>query len=601
MKRNRWVIAILLACAVTVVCKSLPAVELERSAGLLLGLYVVSICMLLARGPALIMILGIAIVVGALEWISETKTALTQAPLTALDFRVFLASPRGLWIALEWPPWTMWPAALAFVGLFASLAAAAVRLTPSVGPWRSARNGATITCLALSLGNFMYLADSVGRVLADRAVYIDDLWDPVALAGYSRSVGIVPFLLFSHHIESKNTGPYYSTQLLVSPPSNAEVAEVSRLYVTPSAASPHLPPNIVVLFAESTFNPDTAFRLTRQIESPLFTQQPDTAVLSGLHVNAIGGGSWISEFETIVGVDSRLFGYAGYYTHSTLSPFVRKSLATYLAEKGYDTAAYYPWEGTFYNARQAYGNYGFQRFFDGTELGLLDTGFSDRAIAATTLQKSRSEQREPFFSYVVLAENHGPHHCRNFAGPEDFVTSFLATQDFDMNCELNEYVRRLQSTWDAFETWDEYLLGIEHATGRPYVLLMFGDHQPHTFTSTGHWNFDFTPERTEVSLRETFLHVRTSLRDVVRCCNVEPPPATMIPTLLSAYVASSVDELYLPENFYFYDKCGSEIMGRDVSSGVYDVSTVSPSVDQRSGCREAFAGGLARLRDEGIF
>ena len=371
--------------------------------------------------------------------------------------------------------------------------------------------------------------------------------------------------------------------------------------MTIGAPRPPQSPNIVVLFGESTFNPNRAFRLTRQITSSLFTHQPDTEVLSGLYVNAIGGGSWIEEFESIVGVDSRLFGYAGYYTHSTLAPFVRKSLVTYLVDKGYDTAAYYPWAGSFYNARRAYGNYGFQRFFDDRELGLVDSQSSDRTIAATALERSRSVQGAPFFSYVVLAENHGPHPCLNFAGPKDFVTSFASTQDFEMNCQLNEYVRRLESTWDAFEMWNEYLRKVELSTGRPYVLLIFGDHQPHTFTSTDNWDFDFSAERTKIGPRETFLHLRTSLKNVVRCCDEEPPPATLLPSLLSAYVASGVDDLYMPANFYLYRRCGSDMMGRAVSAGVYDVSSAPPSQYRIRGCKEAFARGLARIREEGIF
>ncbi len=140
-------------------------------------------------------------------------------------------------------------------------------------------------------------------------------------------------------------------------------------------------PNIVVVFAESTFNPDWAFTLARPVQSALFSRQRDTQALSGLYVNTIGGGSWITEFESIVGVDSRLFGYSGYYTHSTLSPFVRRSIATYLRDKGYETSAYYSWAGEFYNARRAYANYGFDRFFDVGELGLHEFEGSDLDIA----------------------------------------------------------------------------------------------------------------------------------------------------------------------------------------------------------------------------
>ena len=206
MKQLRWGVAFVFVVALTVIWKILPATELEASAGLLLGLYVVSFCMLLPRRLALMMLVGIAIVVGALEWINGAKIAFTQAPLTALDFRIALASPRGLWIALKWPPWTMWPLALSMVGLLASLAAAAVRLMPSPATWGNARNGTRLACIALALGNFMYLTDSLGRSLADRAVYSDDLWQATSLADYSHSIGIVPFLFFWYYVDQTTPG-----------------------------------------------------------------------------------------------------------------------------------------------------------------------------------------------------------------------------------------------------------------------------------------------------------------------------------------------------------------------------------------------------------
>lgn len=55
---------------------------------------------------------------------------------------------------------------------------------------------------------------------------------------------------------------------------------------------------------------------------------------------------------------------------------MRRSFVTCLRDKGYDTDAYYSWPGHFYNARRAYRNYGFDRFFDVEELGLERSGSS---------------------------------------------------------------------------------------------------------------------------------------------------------------------------------------------------------------------------------
>jgi hypothetical protein len=38
----------------------------------------------------------------------------------------------------------------------------------------------------------------------------------------------------------------------------------------------------------------------------------------------------------------------------------------------------------------------------------------------------------------------------------------------------------------------------------------------------------------------------------------EPPPATLLPTLVSAFVGASEDDLYVPLNFLAFSACGSD-------------------------------------------
>jgi hypothetical protein len=46
---------------------------------------------------------------------------------------------------------------------------------------------------------------------------------------------------------------------------------------------------------------------------------------------------------------------------------------------------------------------------------------------------------------------------------------------------------------------------------------------------------------------------------VVRTRFTKPPPASLLPTLVSAFVAASYDDLYLPINFLAFASCGSDI------------------------------------------
>jgi hypothetical protein len=571
---------------------------IERWAQWLLAASVAPLVLAVPRWLGLIVASSGTAAVFLLTAINDTKIALTQSPLTALDFKIAMLNPSGLWTALNWPQWTLHATltAIALAGIIVVLLSARRwrqqdrRQSPG-GRGRLLRGAVLLAVPALT-------AAALGPTLADRAATDPALWEPDKLAAYSQSIGVVPFLLLSYELETKNTGLYFDDSGDADPPNAVELALSSSRYVAPAQSRlPTMSPNIVVLFAESTFNPDWAFELSTPVDSPLFEPQDDTQVVSPLHVNAVGGGSWIEEFESLVGVDSRLFGYSGYYTHSTLSPFVRKSFVTYLNDKGYDTAAYYPWSGAFYNARRAFANYGFRRFYDGADLALTDTD-SDVAIANAALRSARSVEGGPFFAFVGLAENHGPHPCRHFKRPEDFGPRFVATHDFRMTCTLNEYARRLQSTWAAFQEWSAYLRELEKSTGRPYVLAIFGDHQPYTFTPGAADNY--ASVRTAASLRQTFLHLRSSMRGIVSCCRI-PPPVTLLPSLLSAFTASSAEELYLPESFYFYQHCGSDLLGGSLSLGVYDSDQRSTSAAPTTTCRTALARGLVSLRAYGVF
>ena len=183
-----------------------------------------------------------------------------------------------------------------------------------------------------------------------------------------------------------------------------------------SSSSKALLPNIVFFHAESTFDPDLAFKLSARVELPLWSKQSETRALGPLRVNVIGGGSWVTEFEVVTGVDSRIFGYQGFYTHFDIAPKVKNSFAEYLARKGYQTAAFYPVEGSFYNAEKAFKSYGFREFIDGRALGLPEDWGSliDRDIIKAVIEHGAFKSSGPFFYFIGTSENHGPHPCHSF-------------------------------------------------------------------------------------------------------------------------------------------------------------------------------------------
>jgi hypothetical protein len=603
-----------LTAALTAGWRLLSPDGLEAHAGTLLGLFLVAVCLPLSWRTGMVLIGGVGAFHVALAQVNTAKVVITQAPLTVLDLEIALANPRGLWLALGWPLWTRFLLVIGLplvVGVWAVLIGRSVLRDGRLRPGAPGR-GRTLGSVALAVAGLGAFAVALPGALALHANEHDDLWEASALGAYSQRVGPFPFLLYSYRLQRSNTGPFYA-EAGASPPSGKAVHDAAARMVD-RIGPPRRLPNIVVVFAESTFNPNWAFTLARPAPSALFNRQGDTHTLSGLYVNTVGGGSWITEFESIVGLDSRLFGYSGYYTHSTLSPFVRRSLATYLRAKGYDTAAYYSWAGDFYNARRAYANYGFDRFFDVGELGLQEFEGSDLDIATSAIARMRTTVRRPSFGYVVLYENHAPHRCEHFEDTSQFSATFAEPVGFTQNCELNEYLRRMASTARAIEAIHGYLKAEERATGRPYVLVLFGDHQPHTFTGTKSpplSNFDYVSQRTPASTRETFLHIRSSAPSPLRCCGPEAPPAFLLPTLISAYAASGVDDLYLPQNLEVFQRCGSEVLagvqtpvGEPLPAVVVDTRAGGPSrsgPDRHPGCREAYRQWLASIQAAGVF
>jgi phosphoglycerol transferase MdoB-like AlkP superfamily enzyme len=411
-----------------------------------------------------------------------------------------------------------------------------------------------------------------------------DVWFPWNQVVLSRKLGLVEYVAFSFFAANERT----NISLEHGPgPTIGELRLVAAEFVNGSVhPSKTLLPNIVFFHAESTFNPTLAFRLSTRIELPLWSKQSETRALSPLRVNVIGGGSWVTEFEVITGVDSRIFGYQGFYTNYYIAPKIKNSFVQYLVRKGYNTAAFYPIEGSFYNAEKAFKSYGFKKFIDGRALRLPEDWASliDREIIEAVVEHGAFEGSEPFFYFISTSENHGPHPCRSFKSEQQFLTKFAAPVSFEKNCQLNEYLRRAISTSDAFELVLKRLKQIERQTGRPFVLLVYGDHQPWSFVQ-GDWDWvknagvgfsdgiysiaggtaadrgskNFSGIGTNADGYQTFFHLLASENTVVRSRFTKPPPASLLPTLVSAFVATSYDDLYQPINFLAFASCGSDI------------------------------------------
>ena len=157
---------------------------------------------------------------------------------------------------------------------------------------------------------------------------------------------------------------------------------------------------------------------------------------------------------------------------------------------------------------------------------------------------------------------------------------------------------RLKSTETALASLLDYLRGLGRQDGRPFLLLVFGDHQPYTFTGTEtEWQqIDFDPYRTAVPKNVTFFHLFSSAPGRLKCC-LQEIPSTLVPTLISAYTASGPDDVYLGINLWLYDRCGTDAMASGTLSGLFRERQASARPESRSAaCRQAYASALTAFR-----
>jgi phosphoglycerol transferase MdoB-like AlkP superfamily enzyme len=536
--------------------------------GYMLPIFLLSICLLLPRTHALATSLIFLAALGLLTVANSLKIAVTQLPLTTMDFYVFWSGPEGVVDVLGLPGWSSSVARPVVVVVLVAFAVLVADGLIRVRLLRPRGSFTVIIALAVSALAGLFTHNYLQRV-STLVLREGSVWEPNRAADLSRQMGVLGFLAYSYYVASGDPGDYFSSRKGAPAPSEEAILSAAASFVRPVDDPDKLLPNIVVLFAESTFNPFYSFEIETKESFPLFESTADTQGRGPLHVNTVGGGSWISEFESIVGVDARLFGYAGFYPHSALAPYIRKSLPMYLKEYGYVSSAYYAPLGSFFNARKAFLAYGFDYFYDGKDLDLPEWDAKDARIVSAVLSHAAAEPSHyPFFKYIGLVENHGAHDCIDFTTRDQFHAVFVKTDDFSLNCTLNQYLAIARSTETGFIEVVNYLKALEQQTGRPWVVLIFGDHQPHAMSMSGTTKTPFMQLIARGDERITSWHLASSLRGVVTCCGDAAPPLTMMPSLISGFVASDVAHVYLPTAFYAFQQCGSNLMGNHRSSGL---------------------------------
>lgn len=191
-----------------------------------------------------------------------------------------------------------------------------------------------------------------------------------------------------------------------------------------------------------------------------------------IHSPTTGGMTVLAEFEMNTGLPVGLLrqGVVPYYYLSEQVP----GLAQSAKQSGYKTLFAHPYVEKFWGRAKAIPALGYEeRWFDSHFTTLEHKGLyiSDDALIDHLLKRSEQDN-QPLFAYAVTMQGHGP-----------FDGDRYQAQQLDKACpDQSAAERQLLNTYytgvvDAMASLERLLKTLDQS-GKRYLVLAFGDHQP---------------------------------------------------------------------------------------------------------------------------
>ncbi|HHQ4651876.1 TPA: LTA synthase family protein [Aeromonas hydrophila] len=191
-----------------------------------------------------------------------------------------------------------------------------------------------------------------------------------------------------------------------------------------------------------------------------------------IHSPTTGGMTVLAEFEMNTGLPVGLLkqGVVPYYYLSEQVP----GLAQSAKQSGYQTLFAHPYVEKFWGRAKAIPALGYEeRWFDTRFTTLEHKGLyiSDDALIDHLLKRSEQDE-QPLFAYAVTMQGHGP-----------FDGDRYQAQQLDKACpDQSDADRQLLNTYytgvvDAMASLEHLLTSLDRS-GKRYLVVAFGDHQP---------------------------------------------------------------------------------------------------------------------------
>jgi phosphoglycerol transferase MdoB-like AlkP superfamily enzyme len=233
-------------------------------------------------------------------------------------------------------------------------------------------------------------------------------------------------------------------------------------------------PNVIVLMSEAFWDPTLLPSVTYS-EDPLrffhslHAQQSQNYQISP----AFAGATANVEFEALTGFSNAFLPYGSIPYQQYINRPV-PSLASLFSSMGYETTAIHTYHGWFWRRNRVYEHFGFDKFLDIKEFSKDQTKgmyISDDALTERIVTEL-AEAKKPKFIFAVSMQNHSPYAAGRYADNTIKVSGpQLGPAQRDT---LETYAQGIRDADRAFET----LVNAVEASGKPTLILFFGDHLP---------------------------------------------------------------------------------------------------------------------------
>ncbi|MEQ4671150.1 LTA synthase family protein [Providencia manganoxydans] len=256
-------------------------------------------------------------------------------------------------------------------------------------------------------------------------------------------------------------------------------------YFLEQAASVTLPnsditekPDILLLLQESTVNPNI-YKLPEGTELPdlfMFQQDNQLTAHSAMRVQTFGGGTWLSEFAALTGLNSDDFGSQKSGVFYFIVDHLNNSLFKEMKANGYYTVVLTPFNRGAYHSGHAYQMLGVDRIIQPQELGhpgkLQDNLWTISTDDMLKYAKEilAKETDKPVFIFSLTMYEHGPY---KESHSDDYGLKGKV-KHADSAGEFSHYMEKIVASDKAMRDFVDFMAKRE----RPLMFLYFGDHQP---------------------------------------------------------------------------------------------------------------------------